>query len=272
MFSSEKGELFMSHHITHKGIYTIIAASFFMTALAQAQNPDPRPVVELLPVTDVFPPLGFDTNDDTQVVVGGYLPDMCFKSPQIKATVAGKEIRLTVTGYREADENEFCLPVLVPYIEPVSLGILDKGTYKVRVNIGTVDEQNSTITIVESTSSAIDDYTYANVNYVEEMAGTRRIYLHGSNPSPCFDLDRVEFVSNGQNTYSVLPILKRVSEVCPQQMTPFNYEADVPADMSNRYLMLHVRKMNGKSVNHLWGELPYWAPSRDTDGNHITAE
>ena len=257
----ERGEAMSLQKYRMFSLFSVLAFILGVSG-SDAWAKDPRPGTEMVPITDVFSPLGFDSNDDTQVIVSGYLPSMCYKSPQVKAQVVGKEIRLTVTALKECDPNEYCIPALVPFVEPVSLGVMDKGNYKVVANIGSEFQKESEITVVESTSSAIDDYIYANVRYVETMTGTRQAYLRGENPSPCFELDHIEWVSNGNDTYSVLPIMKQVSELCPQQMTPFKYPIEIPTELDREYMLLHVRTMNGKSVNHLWGKLPYWKPSR----------
>jgi hypothetical protein len=136
----------------------------------------------------------------------------------------------------------------------VDLGILDKGDYKIRVNPKTMFENKTDLSVSESTSPSVDDFTYASVESVDKIAGTRDIVLKGYNPSDCFVLDRVQYVSNGKDTYSVLPIMKQISNFCPMKLVPFNYQSSFPSDLKSKKILLHVRVMDGRSVNSVWTE------------------
>jgi len=106
--------------------------------------------------------------------------------------------------------------------------------------------------VVESTSSAVDNFVYANMSHVEVIEGTRKVILKGFNPSDCFEFDRVDYVSNLVDTYSVLPVMRQIRATCPLKMVPFAIEADVPRLVAGDQVLLHVRSMNGKSVNTLF--------------------
>lgn len=207
-----------------------------------------------LPVTHTFAPLGFDTNDNAEIVIAGYLPNPCWKAPSTKVAVNGKEISIEVTGYSPNDAEpdspteRMCPQMIVPFLESASLGVLDKGQYKVTVN----KKSDASVKIVESTSPAVDDHVYASVTSIERLENTRTVLLKGENPSSCYVFDRIEHVSNGKDTYSVLPIMKQISEICPLKLVPFTYEWNVPKDLTGDQILLHVRSMNGKSANALF--------------------
>ena len=61
----------------------------------------------------------------------------------------------------------------------------------------------------------------------------------------------MEFKSNGENTYSVLPIMKQNSELCPMKLVPFEYEISIPKELDKKKVLLHVRSMNGSSINRI---------------------
>jgi hypothetical protein len=203
-----------------------------------------------VPVTHVFSPKGFDANDNTEVVISGYLPNLCYKAAKADVKVEGRKIGIRVKAIKSG--GPYCPQMIVPFLETAPAGVLDKGDYEVVVNKGLPSEQHSQIFVAESASPAIDDFVYAGVQYVEAVEGTRKVVLKGENPSTCYELDRIDFVSNGRDTYSVLPILKKVAEICPRVMVPFAYEVEVPSDLTAAELLLHVRIMNGKSVNSLF--------------------
>jgi hypothetical protein len=209
------------------------------------------PVKTLVPVDDVYSPIGFDSNDNSEVIVSGWLPNLCHKTPMTKSEIKDGKIHITVTALKYDNTNPFCPEMIVPFVKSVDVGILDKGIYEIVVNGKTPYQKNSKIKISESSSNALDDHIYANVHYVDKSHGTKVVSLKGYNPSDCLVLDEVKFVSNEVNTYSVLPIMKKVRDFCPMKMTPFAYDVEVPKSLSVNKVLLHVRGMDGTSVNSL---------------------
>ena len=209
------------------------------------------PVETLVPIDGVFSPKGFDSNDNSEIVVSGYLPNLCHKTPMTKSEVKDGKINITVTALKYDPTNPFCPEMIVPFVKSVNVGILDKGNYEILVNGKTPYEMKSKIKIVESTSNALDDHIYANVHYVDKSYGTKHVKLNGYNPSDCLVLKEVKFVSNDVNTYSVLPIMEKVRDFCPMKMTPFSYDVEVPTTIKANKILLHVRAMDGTSVNSL---------------------
>jgi hypothetical protein len=151
----------------------------------------------------------------------------------------------------------FCAQVIVPYIEYINIGVLDRGNYQLAVNENTSWEKKSKLAIAEATSNSIDENIYANV---EEIAkgeeGTRKVYLKGNNPSDCFELKEVLVKDNGVDTYSILPKLKQIKANCPKVMVPFSYEVEIPQNLEADKVLLHVRVMDGRSVNAFFNNKP----------------
>lgn len=207
------------------------------------------PVETVVPVDHIYSPKGFDSNDDSQVMISGYLPNLCHKSPMSKVEVKGKKIEITMSALKYDANNPYCAEVIVPFVESVSLGVLDKGLYDIVVNGKTLYEKKSNLFVEETTSAAVDDHIYAAVEYIEKQEGTRTVLLKGYNPSDCFQLEEIKWVDNGRDTFSVLPIMKRTSSHCPMKLMPFEYEFEVPETLTSDLVLLHVRSMDGKSVN-----------------------
>ncbi len=218
------------------------------TSLGFASTPIFRPVV----VEEVFVPMGFDANDASEIVITGFLPNLCHKFPEAKVKIDKKRIDIKLTALVYDQTDPFCAPIVVPFIERVPLGLLERGQYSITVNGKTPFEKKSELKVFEASSEAIDDFIYANVEYVEKTLGSREINLVGQHPSDCFELESIQFISNGRNTYSVLPKLRRVSEFCPMKLIPFSYKAIVPEELKASKLLLHVRVMDGKSVNTIF--------------------
>jgi hypothetical protein len=207
-----------------------------------------------VPIDHVFVPAGFDSNDNVEVVVTGYLPDLCYKAPRAQAEIKGNRAQVSITALKIKDPSVFCVQLAVPFMEVATLGVMDPGKYSLDVNAGQPTSRQGRVLIGESSSPAMDDFVYANVTNIDRVAGTRKIVLKGTNPSDCYDLREIRFVSNDSDTYSVLPILKQVKADCRGPELPFVYEAEVPTELKADELLLHVRVMNGKSVNMLFNE------------------
>lgn len=211
------------------------------------------PVEKKVPVDHIYVPYGFDSNDTTEVILTGFLPNLCHKAPSAKVTVNGNKVDIVVTSLFYDASNPFCPDMIVPFTETVSLGVMDKGNYEITVNGKTPWEKKELVKISESTSNSVDEHHYAYVNYIDKetnVDGT--VTLKGYNPSDCFELDSIEHVDNRKDTYSVLPKLKQVREFCPMKMVPFSYEWKVPTKLKQEKVLLHVRTMNGESVNTIY--------------------
>ena len=212
------------------------------------------PTKILTPVKHVYSPKGFDSNDQVEVIVSGYLPNLCHNSPQTNVEVEGNKINITVSSLKYSLSNPFCPQVLVPFVEAVKVGVLKEGNYRVNVNEKSLYEQKAHINVAKATTKSVDDFMYANVEYVDKNKEEKTVTLKGYNPSDCFVLDGVKFISNGKDTYSVLPKLKQVAQFCATLETPFSYTVKVPSELNRDQVLLHVRSMNGKSVNALFNQ------------------
>lgn len=234
---------------------TSLTLCFALIALpaswALADNPALPSEVDIL-ADDVFAPKGFDNNDAAEIVVSGMLQNLCYKAPKATATIEGNVIKVRVTALHIRG-SEYCAQMWVPFTEVVSLGVIPAGNYSVKVvSQPAAQPLETTLTVVEASTSSIDDFVYASVDWIETFKSSRRVVLHGFNPSDCFVLDTIQLVSNGKDAYSVLPIMKQVYDFCPRKMVPFAYEFNVPHELSARKILLHTRVLNGKSVNAIF--------------------
>ncbi len=230
-----------------------VASKFAMAmALVVSSAWASTPIEVLIPVEKVYVPKGFDSNDQSEVVISGVLPNLCHKAPITSVKFRGNTAYVTVKAMKYEASNPFCPEIPLPFLRAVDLGILDKGKYNIVVNAKTPYEQKTSIGVEEASSDAVDDHIYANVGSIEQLSGGRTVELKGMNPSECLVMDKVEFIDNGSDVYSVLPIMKQVSGFCPMKMTPFTVKAKVPTVLAQKKVLLHVRAMEGKSVNAIF--------------------
>lgn len=228
----------------------LIFIGLMATIFAHAGTPEER----IVPVEDVFAPMGFDSNDNVEIVVSGYLPNLCHKNPKAKVKVEDKKIKVTLTSLYYEENNPYCPEMAVPFTETLSLGLLKAGEYKIVVNEKSETTASEELYVDNASRATVDSHTYAYVDYIEQT-GSGKVKLRGYHLSDCFELEKIAAFSNGKNVYSILPILKKVSNFCPRKMLPFSYEYTVPKDLNAKKVLLHVRTMNGNSVNSIFKPL-----------------
>jgi hypothetical protein len=212
----------------------------------------PMPVTIDTPV-HVYVPKGFDTNDSAQIVIEGYLPNLCYRAPFAEVEMKDDVISVTMKAYFLPNATLSCAMVIVPFVETVDVGTLTQGPHRIEVNGKTRFPETASILIEEAVTHDVDNHVYADIRSIQTSPHSRKVVLRGTNPSNCFQFDRFETVSNGKDAYSVLPIMKQVREDCPIVINPYyTLTFEVPKDIDAEKVLLHVRTMNGKSANAVY--------------------
>ncbi len=223
----------------------LIFGSFFLIASSAFAQTDLRSA----PVKHLYVPTGFDSNDSVEVVVTGHFPNPCYSRNTISVDVKDNVIDVEITALLRSEEKILCPQMQVPFKEVVAVGNLQGGEYKINVN-GKLTE---TLTVAEASSSAVDEHLYAAIDGLEHKGGDEYV-LHGWRYSNCIDIDRVQVVSNGKDTLSVLPIMKQLSDFCPMKMMPVSYPVKLNTEsLKSKEPLIHVRTMDGKSFNKVLG-------------------
>lgn len=209
------------------------------------------PIIIDAPVTHVFVPTGFDDNDNVEVVVSGEFPGPCFSRNTVDVSKKGKSIDIKVTAiYNIPGGNEKCGRMGIPFKEVINLGQLDLGNYKITVNDKSPYELHDKISVEASEIQMVDERIYANIEYIEQTKNPNKFILHGHNPSDCLIFSDFMFLSNDKDTISILPIMRKTSDLCPMKMTEFEMEVTVDfSTIKSSEVLLHTRVMDGRSVN-----------------------
>ena len=228
--------------------FTLLA---LLSAPLQAQTQ-----VIAAPVDHVFVPAGFDNNDNIELVVTGLFPNPCYKRNDVKVEVNDDIIDIKVTSIvSDDDKSQMCAAMVVPFKENILVGNLQGGDYKILDNRNTAYELKNKIHVSEAASQNQDDHLYAMVSHIDlgfTGGTTGSAFLVGWRTSDCLELDRVEYLSNGSDTLSVMPIMKKIREFCPMKMTrlyvPIKFN---PEEFSHSKLLIMSRTIEGRSVNNL---------------------
>jgi hypothetical protein len=219
------------------------AAIIFSIHAGAQEGPSQVPVQ----FTRTYAPLGFDDNDNIQIVGEGAFPNSCYRQAETKVAVdhPGKTITLAPTAYKYGG---MCLQVILPYDHVVDIGLLQKGTY-------TIVQDGKSIGHIDIRKSAVrdpDDYMYAPISqaYFQSRGTSNQVYLTGDFPLSCWKLKQVKF--DIQPDVLVIQPIAEVDPSLPCTPGKFHFETatEVGSMKPGRYL-LHVRSMNGKSVNNL---------------------
>lgn len=224
-----------------------LTAMLFFSSVAIAQ-----PEVIQAPVDYLYVPTGFDSNDSVEVIVTGNFPNTCYSRNKVDVKVHDDIIDIKVTSLAPEGSlitSRACPQMLVPFKEVVAIGNLQGGEYEIRVNADSARSLSEKLNVAEASSNSVDDNIYAAIEWVERK-GPDEVVLHGWRYSDCLVLDKVKVVSNNKDTLSVLPIMKQIRSHCPMKGMPVAYPVkfDTSSLKMNKPL-LHVRTMDGKSVN-----------------------
>lgn len=225
-----------------KNIYVSLF-SLVLSSLTYAQ-----PIVVKAPVDHLFVPKGFDNNDNVEIVVTGNFPNTCYSRNKVEVKLKDEVIDVSVTALSVHHEKDVCEKIEIPFMENVTIGNLQAGDYKVIVNNNLKEELKVDI----ASSRSVDNHLYALINYVDlgftgGLSG--EAFLVGRVQENCLALDEVKYISNGKDTLSILPIMKKVSDDCTGERryleVPVKFQ---PKAFASDKILLFVRTMDGKSV------------------------
>ncbi len=211
------------------------------------------PVRKEIPVQKVYTPEGFNSNENSQIVVTGTLPNLCHKSPLVKKQITDKEIKIELTSLSYDVTNTYCPEAILPFEKTIDLGELEEGNYNVVINEGTQVQQEEKL-IVESADpvNGNENLIYANITDIQiSEDDPTAIRLKAYNPSTCFEIDEIKINSDQNGTYTVSPILKQRDEFCAYKMVPFDIDIKLPIQEGDENILLHVKTMDGDSINRI---------------------
>jgi hypothetical protein len=226
-----------------------------LSAPTAVRADDPQGTLVIVPAEGIFIPNGFDDNDQALVVLDGYLPNSCHK-------LVGSEVKkdpttgaITVLQYARRFDG-ICLQVRVPYFREVDLGVMPMG----ETPVSTLGAPNETLKVVESTNAGPDDYLYAAVDSAriegDPASGRYFAVLQGRFTNTCMKLKQVVIHDSGR-TVEVLPIIEMVDQDgCQEAEIPYSWMEKLPDGMTAGRHLLHVRSLNGKSVNAMFTVTP----------------
>ena len=237
---------------------TLLATSLVGSAWASKLR------VEEVALEEVFVvPVGYDSNDNVEIVIDGKLPSACYDlfqtkiipTPEKNQFLIKQFIRqkhLTECEVEHSEHQKQLFPV--QFTTVVSLGELAAGEYRIDYMKSTT-QGFKTFQVSRANAEGIDDHLYAPVSsaFIPELIYTTpnaQVILTGILESTCMEMNSKEIeVERYGNIFVILPKLKLTTERdCTSIPRPLEQFVSLGAVEPGRYLV-HVRSMTGRSVN-----------------------
>lgn len=243
------------------GLVAVFGSAMGLSSQAFASNHD-RDRIELGLDRVMAPRVGYDDNDQVQVIARGYLPNQCYQLAEsfVQQLDDGKSIRIAQYALRTHDgpcaEGMNLPPHLameVPFTTEILVGRLPAADYNIVFKNETGGEQVRALNVAVATSSQIDSLPYAAVSNaaIPEIVSSRdevTTVLSGVLNSTCTELSEVK-VLRQEDVIVLLPTIRvKPGVVCAQMLIPFELPVKLGKLPVGKYLV-HARSMNGRAVN-----------------------
>jgi hypothetical protein len=224
-----------------------------MAGVAMADSP----VLVTAPVQKVFVPSGFDDNDKVEVIVHGHFNSSCYKMGPVSASVDEVNKKVNIKAEAFYYSGAVCVQMITPFIKSVELDRhLAYGSYTITVT-DRPGVEATLLRVAKATHPEADDYLYAAVNSVSvetSAEGARELVLKGQHPyllDGCVKFDDVKTALGADNTVVVQPTTKIVyGEECRGAVNNrFEYRTKFGGELSEGEYLLHVRVLDGNSLN-----------------------
>lgn len=208
-----------------------------------------------VPITNVFVPTGFDSNDEIDIIIEGILPTLCHFNPSV--SIAEKKSQNLIIVAKANLLNAHCVKTYIPFMKVLKLKNFQAGAYRLLFknpshHIPGLNLQIKPVPllITPPINYIQDENIYANVESVYSL-DKDTIAIRGTHPSDCFKLKEIKLIVDKSNILVVLPKMERDQNVSclPQKLIPFEYNIDLREKNLDERTLIHIRSMSGQSHN-----------------------
>lgn len=243
-----------------KSLIKVLIPLLIISAPRAFADDDFTPRLVTAPVERIFVPLGFDNNDNVEIILHGHYPSACYKlGPALyEIDEATRQVKIEALAYQY---NGDCAEISIPFMQTISVGIVKEGDYTVSVKDRPYVAEKS-LFVTEATTSLPDDYLYAPVSTVEVVnlpTLKKAIRLTGEFPRlgrGCMVLKEVRVNVTSDNVIIVLPIaeVETAAAVCSSEeySTKFDVQKVIPGELWPEDYLIHVRVAAGGAINRFF--------------------
>lgn len=212
-------------------------------------------------VDHIFVPLGFDSNDEVEIVVSGVLPSPCYEAPKVKFAIDGQKIGLTAYA-KYKGEGRICPRVVVPYSKRVEIGQLAHGVYSVFFKNSRRSSEVERLLVKKAPKMSVDNFYYANVSETTIRPSKKTVKVDYYRMNDCMRFDRLHPVFNGRDVVSLLPIMAfEQKDKCKAIHSLESVIWKIPDGLVGKTFLIHTRSMAGQSLNKIYnGGIKYPSP------------
>jgi hypothetical protein len=236
--------------------FKVVSVSLLFLSTNSFADSSQDPTLVSAPVEKVFIPLGFDTNDNVEVVVHGHFPSTCYKVGPSTATVDAVAKTVTIQSQAYEYPGLVCAQVRVPFVADISLGLVKEGEYRVQVT-GFPDLVTDPLVIGAATTANPDDYLYAPVeqsSIEKNSAGEDFLKIEGMYPYMfvgCMNIKEVRVRMAPGQVIVVQPIAEILEDrfCSPLASKKFSIQTPIDFPLTFSEYLIHVRTLSGTSVN-----------------------
>ena len=242
---------------------TAMVGTWGLSRHANAYEANPTLKQVEIPVLALLAPaVGYEEKNNIQVVLYGMLPNSCY-------SVGGTSIQrqadgsLHVRQFATVDSSGICvdqqkLPehmmALIPFTTEVSVGHLSPGQYTFTYSLQNGQLGSRMLAVSKNLAPTIDTLPYAATSSVgtpDVVNGVNDVVVtvSGLLTSTCTHLDDQVKIMKENDVFVVMPTVKvQTGVMCGMVMRPFEKKVNLGKTFPGIHL-IHVRSMNGKSVN-----------------------
>ena len=221
-----------------KFVLQFIAPVFALSSVAMSEEDLDVPPVELsTSLSQIYTVEGFDDNDQAELALYGTLPSTCYQVGDVKTSVNKDTKEITVMATSFYYKREICIPMEVPFLHVVKLGVLNAGAYKVAGISYSHDFE--TLTIKEHSNSKQDDFIYAPIDFADvitDAQGREFLEIKGRFPlmkDGCMAFKEIRTYKGNQNIIVAQPITKILStQECGDQSQATSFHVKHPLEFN----------------------------------------
>ncbi len=210
-----------------------------------------RPIVPV-PLSALYVPSGFDSDDNVQFVGEGYFPNACFSPapPEIHVDHSQKTITVNARAYvyQGACAQQTRPNVILPFTVEFNVGPLPPGLYQIVQ--GPMREFLGAVKITHAVRSN-GNYFYAPVSEVtiQQLGAITEIWISGVLLGSCVQLASVE--TRVENNVIVIEPFAYVEPGNNCFRGYFPFAAVLRVRLPHGRYLLHVRAEDGNAINRM---------------------
>jgi len=205
-----------------------------------------------LPLSRAFIPVGYDTDDNVEIMLLAELPNSCFKLGPLTTEVTDKrEIKVSQTVY---EFNGECHDGPIPIPQVASLGRLpSEGTYRLvdvnsKKSLGEVK-----VAWAADIGHGTDALLYPALTdaYIDWRSNSLKLRLSGVYSDDCQVIKKIAILPQKDVVVVLADVDHPEGVNCKKGLYPFEHEFEVNKEIPRKAFLLHVRSLGGKSINKL---------------------